>query len=156
VRDVYRGDLRDLSSVMMVLPLGTIAGSVAVLMRGGVRRKGLVFLLSLLGVSGCLLAIATGLPFRGLLAAIFAWGVFHSLFFNTSRTLFQEAAPPRLRARVLSVHSLGFLGMAPLSHLGAGLLAEAMGPLAGCALAGAAMVAVTAWAFVATPVRRLE
>ena len=123
LRDFYGGGIGLLSSVMMVLPLGTIAGSLVVLLRGGVRRKGLVFLIALLGVSGCLLAIAARPPFAGLLAAIFAWGIFHSLFFNTSRTLFQEGAPPALRARVLSIHTLAFLGMAPLSHLGAGLLA---------------------------------
>jgi len=156
LRDFYGGGIGLLSSVMMVLPLGTIAGSLAVLLRGGVRRKGLVFLIALIGVSGCLLAIAMRPPFAGLLAAIFAWGVFHSLFFNTSRTLFQESAPPVLRARVLSIHSLGFLGMAPLSHLGAGLLAKAVGPQAGCAVAAAAMILATGWAFIATPVRRFE
>ena len=95
---------------MMVLPLGTIAGSLGVLLRGGVRRKGLVFLIALLGVSGCLLAIAARPPFPALLAAIFGWGIFHSLFFNTSRTLFQEGAPPALRARVLSIHALAIPG----------------------------------------------
>ena len=48
------------------------------------------------------------------------------------------------------------MGMAPLSNLGAGLLAGAVGPLAGCAIAGAAMILATGWAWVATPVRRLE
>ncbi len=156
LRDFYGGGIGLLSSVMMVLPLGTIAGSLGVLLRGGVRRKGLVFLIALLGVSGCLLAIATRPPLPVLLAAIFFWGIFHSLFFNTSRTLFQVGAPAPLRARVLSIHALAFLGMAPLSHLGAGLLAGAVGPLAGCAIAGAAMILATGWAWVATPVRSLE
>ncbi len=156
LRDFYGGGIDRLSSVMMALPLGTIAGSLGVLLRGGLRRKGLVFLIALLGVSGCLLAIAMRPPLAGLLGVIFAWGVFHSLFFNTSRTLFQESAPPALRARVLSIHSLGFLGMAALSHLGAGLLAKAVGAQAGCAVAAAAMILATGWAWIATPVRRLE
>jgi predicted MFS family arabinose efflux permease len=140
----------------MVLPLGTIAGSLVVLLRGGVRRKGLVFLIALLGVSACLLAIALRPPFAGLLVAIFVWGVFHSLFYNTSRTLFQQSAPPALRARVLSIHTLGFLGMAPLSHLGAGWLATAVGPAPGCVVAALAMLLPTLWALAATPVRRFE
>ena len=156
LREFYGGGIGLLSSVMMVLPLGTIAGSLGVLLRGGVRRKGLVFLIALLGVSGCLLVIAARPPFPVLLAAIFAWGIFHSLFFNTSRTLFQVGAPPALRARVLSIHALAFLGMAPISHLGAGLLAGAVGPLAGCAIAAVAMILATGWAWVATPVRQLE
>ena len=156
VRDVYGGGIGDLSWVMMTLPLGTIAGSLAVLLRGGVRRKGLVFLVALLGVSACLVAIAARPPFWGLVAAIFAWGVFHSFFFNTSRTLFQLAAPPALRARVLSVHSLAFFGMAPMSHLGAGLLAGRVGAGAACAVSGAAMIAATGWALLATPIRHFE
>ena len=156
VRDVYGGGIRDLSWVMMTLPLGTIAGSLAVLLRGGVRRKGLTFLIALLGVSGCLVAISVRPAFWGLVAAIFGWGVFHSFFFNTSRALFQEAAPPALRARVLSVHSLAFFGMAPMSHLGAGLLAGAVGAATACAVAGTAMIAATGWALVATRVRRFE
>ena len=156
LRDSYGGGIGRLSSVMMALPLGTIAGSLVVLLRGGVRRKGLVFLIALLGVAGCLLAIAMRPSFVALIAAIFAWGIFHSLFFNTSRTLFQESAPPVLRARVLSIHSLAFMGMAPLSHLGAGLLAHALSPQVGCAVAAGAMILATGWAFVATPVRRFE
>ena len=156
LRDDYGGGIGQLSSVMMVLPLGTIAGSLAVLLRGGIRRKGLVFLVALFGVSACLLVIALRPPFPGLLVAIFAWGIFHSLFFNTSRTLFQVGAPPPLRARVLSIHTLGFLGMAPLSHLFAGLLARAVGPATGCALAALAMALATAWAFAGTQVRRFE
>jgi hypothetical protein len=156
VRDLYGGGIGRLSLVMMVLPLGTITGSLVVLLRGGVRRKGLAFLLALLGVSGSLLAIAASPPFGGLLAAIFAWGIFHSLFFNTSRTLFQVGAPPALRARVISIHTLAFMGMAPLSNLGAGLLAGAVGPLIGCAIAALAMILATGWAWVATKVRQLE
>jgi hypothetical protein len=54
------------------------------------------------------------------------------------------------------VHSLGLLGMAPISNLAAGILAEAVGPLAGCAAAGVAMLLVTGFALAATPVRRFE
>ena len=156
VREVYRGGASDLALQWMVLPLGTIAGSLGVLLRGGVRRKGLSFLVALVGVALCLLAIAARPPFWGFLCVIFLWGVFHSLFFNTSRALFQELASGVHRARILAVHSLGLMGMAPLSNLGAGLLANAVGPVAGCLVAGAAMLGVVGLALVATPVRRLE
>ncbi len=156
VRDVYHGGLSELSSMMMVLPLGTIAGSLWVLWRGGLRRKGRAFLLALLGVAAVLVAFLLRPPFAGFLALIFAWGVCHSVFFNTSRALFQEAAPASHRAQVLAVHSLGLLGMAPLSNLAAGFLAEAVGPVAACALAGAAMLLITTAAWLMTPVRRFE
>jgi MFS family permease len=156
VRDVYRGDVRTLSLAMMSLTLGTIAGSLAVLLRGGVRRKGRAFLLALLGVACCLLGLSLRPPFWGFVSLIFLWGICHSFFFNTSRTLFQHAAPPSHRARVLSVHGLGLLGMAPVSNLGAGFLAMRVDPLSGCALAGGVMVLVTSLAWAFTSVRHLE
>jgi hypothetical protein len=156
VRDHYGGALRDLSLVLMTLTLGTIAGSLVLLWRGGVRRKGRAFLLALMGVASCLLGIATGPPFAGFVSLVFAWGVCHAFFFNTSRTLFQQAASPGRRGRVLSVHSLGLLGMAPVSNLLAGLLADAMGPLAVCAVSGIAMLVLPVLAWATTPVASLE
>jgi hypothetical protein len=156
IRDVYRGGARELALQWMVLSLGAMAGSLAVLLRGGLRRQGRAFLAALVGVCACLFAIAASPPFWAFVAIVFAWGVLHSLFFNTSRALFQENASSANRARVLSVHSLGFLGMTPLSNLGCGLLARAFGPAAGCAIAGAAMLAVVAAALLTSAeVRRM-
>lgn len=156
VRDVYNGGARELALQWMVLSLGAMAGSLAVLLRGGLRRQGRGFLAALIGVSGCLFAIAASPPFWAFVAIVFAWGVLHSLFFNTSRALFQQDASSTNRGRVLSVHALGFLGMAPLSNLACGFLARAIGPAAGCALAGAAMLAVVAAALLTSAeVRRM-
>jgi len=154
VRDVYGGDVGTLASAMMMLPLGCIAGSLAILWRGGLEHKGAVFLLALLGVALCLIGFVTRPPFPVFAAGIFAWGVFHSLFVNTSRTLFQQAAPPSHRAQVLAVYSLGLLGMAPISSLASGVLAHHVGLLAACALPGAAMLAIVGFAWFATSVRR--
>lgn len=156
VRDVYGGNLGDLSLAVSMLTLGTIGGSAALLLRGGIRRRGRAFLLALLGVALCLVGISLAVPFPAFVAILFVWGVCHSIFFNTSRTLFQESASPTHRARVLSVHSLGLLGMAPLSNLAAGIVAGLLGPLAGCALAGGAMIVLTSNAWARTPIRRLE
>ncbi len=156
IRDVYHGGVNDLAWVMMTLPLGTITGSLVVLLRRGVRHKGRVFLIALMGVALCLVALSAQPPLWGFMAIIFAWGVFHSLFFNTSRTLFQEAALASHRARILSIHSLGLLGMAPLSNLAAGFLGRLVGPGTACALAGSAMVIIVAVAWALTGVRRIE
>jgi len=156
VRDVYHGGITELSLVVMALTAGTIGVSLVVLLRGGLRRKGLAFLLALLGVASCLVALDAPLSSREFLSVMVGWGICHSLFFNTSRALFQEAAPPSHRARVLSVHSLGLLGMAPLSNLAAGFVSVIVGPRTTCALAGLAMLAITAAAWVATPTSQLE
>ncbi len=156
IRDVYRGGARELALQWMVLALGAMAGSLAVLLRGGLRRQGRVLLVALIGVAACLFAIAATPPFWAFAAIVFAWGVLHSLFFNTSRALFQRDASPANRGRVLAVHALGFLGMAPLSNLLCGFLARAVGPAAGCAIAGATMLAVVALALMrSAEVRRM-
>jgi hypothetical protein len=156
IRDVYKGGARELALQWMVLSLGAMAGSFAVLLRGGLRRQGRALLVALVGVCACLFAIAATPPFWAFVAIVFAWGVLHSLFFNTSRALFQENASSANRARVLSVHSLGFLGMTPISNLACGLLARAFGPAIGCAIAGAAMLAVVATALLSSAeVRRM-
>jgi hypothetical protein len=156
VRHVYHGGAAQVALHWMLLPLGTIAGSLGMLMLGRALRRGPTFATALVGVCLCLLVIAARPPFWGYLAVIFLWGVFHAMFFNTSRALFQELAGGAHRARILSVHSLGLLGMAPVSNLASGLLAEVIGPTAGCLVAGAAMLAITGAALVVTPVRRLR
>jgi len=156
VRDHYHGGVDELSLAMLMLTLGTMAGSVFVLWRGGVRRKGRAFLVALFCIASALIAIALRPPFAGFLALLFAWGVGHSFFLNTSRTLFQEAAPESHRARVLSIHALGLLGMAPLSNFAAGFLAVLVGAAPGCALAGGIMIVLTALAGTFTRVAELE
>jgi hypothetical protein len=156
IRDVYHGGVNDLSLVMMTLPLGTIAGSLLVLLRRGIRHRGRVFLIALMGVALCLVGLYAQPPLWGFMLIIFAWGVFHSLFFNTSRTLFQEAALASHRARILSIHSLGLLGMAPLSNLAAGFLGRLVGPSTAIALFGSAMVVIVAAAWALSGVRRMH
>jgi MFS family permease len=156
IRDVYHGGVTDLALVMMSLPLGTIAGSLFVLLRRGIRHRGRVFLIALMGVALCLVGLYAQPPLWAFRLIIFAWGVFHSLFFNTSRTLFQEAAPASHRARILSIHSLGLLGMAPLSNLASGFVSRLVGPSTACALAGSAMVIIVAAAWALSNVRRMD
>jgi Major Facilitator Superfamily len=156
IREVYDGTLQDLSQVMVALPLGTIVGSAAVILRGRMVRKGSIFLAALLTVSFCLLALYTKPPLFVFVGIIFVWGLGHSLFFNASRTLFQEAAPDTHRARVLAVHPLAFLGMSPISTLAAGVLGDWLGPLETCAVAGTSMVIITTLAWSFTGIRRMR
>jgi len=71
VRDVYGADLGDLALVMMMFPVGMIAGSSLLLRRGGIRRKGRALLLGFVGGGLALIATSLGLPFWGLLASVF-------------------------------------------------------------------------------------
>ena len=111
----------------MMFPLGTIAGSVVLRARGGVRRKGLAALGALLFGAASLSCIGAGLPFPGMIAATGAWGLAAAVFINCSRTLYQEAAPAAQRARVLSVYQLGFSGAAPVGAIIMGYVVDRLG-----------------------------
>ena len=155
VRDIYGGGVGRLSLVLTLFPIGTITGSL-VLRRLGLRRKGLAALLALVGGSAALFVVGLGVPFPVLVVATLAWGLSGAVFINSSRTLFQEAAPAEHRARTLSIFQLGFIGAAPLGTLSAGFASGLVGPLAtlqGCA---GAMLVVVALVWGTTQVSRME
>jgi len=157
VRDYYGGDVAQLALLNMAFPVGTILGSLALLWRGRLRRKGAAQLLTLVSGAGCLGIVSFGLPLWGTLAAVCAWGIGAAIFTNAGRIVFQEQAPPSHRARVLSVYMFGFMGAAGL--IGAplsGVLVERFGPLTTCAIASCAMLVVVGGVFMFTNVARVE
>ena len=128
VRDSYAGGVARLSVVMMMFPLGTIAGSMLLRRMGGIRRKGLAALCAL-ALGACVMgSVGLGMPFWGLVVSTFLWGLNAAVFINCTRTISQEAAPPESRARVLSIHQLGFMGMAPVGAVLAGIASGSVGP----------------------------
>ncbi len=156
VRDVYGGGVGELGILSMTFPVGTIIGSIALLWRGGIRRKGRAQLIALAAGSAALFAISLGLPLAGTLVAICAWGISASIFMSAGRTLYQEAAPPTHRGRVLSVYTLGFMGSGPMGALLSGFLVQQLGVLAACATSAAAMLVVVLLATLGTQISRLR
>lgn len=156
VRDYYHGDVADLSLLYTTFPVGTIAGSALILLRGGVRRKGMAQLIALASGALCLGSLGLGLPFWGALIATTIFGVGGAFFMNAGRTLFQEHTEAESRGRVLSVYTLTLMGAsgilgAPL----AGWLQAQLGSLATCAVCAGAMLVVVATIAVTTDVRKL-
>lgn len=157
IRDYYGGDVAQLSWLQMCFPIGTILGSLALLARGGVKRKGLAQVAAL--VSGCasLGVVGFGLPLWGTLLAVVTWGMGAAVFMNSGRTVFQQQAPPAVRGKVLSVYMLGFMGASGL--IGApvsGLMVGWIGPLATCFAASASMLAVVVVVVGTTGILRVE
>jgi predicted MFS family arabinose efflux permease len=142
VRDYYQGGVGDLSLVLMTFPIGTITGSLILRARGGIEAKGRAALISLVCGAAALATVGTGPPFALMVLVTTCWGLAGSVFINCSRTLYQEAAPPTQRARILSVYQLGFMGAAPLGSLAAGLLSGAIGALSTLQLFAAGMLAL--------------
>jgi MFS family permease len=157
IRDHYGGDVAELGLLQMCFPIGTILGSLALLARGGVRRKGRAQLASLVVGSFTLGVVGFGLPLWGTLLAVVGWGMGAAVFMNAGRTVFQEQAPAAVRGKVLSVYMLGFMGAsglvgAPVS----GLMAGWIGPLATCFAACGSMLVVVAVVAATTEIGRVE
>lgn len=156
VRDVYRGGVAELSLVLTLFPVGTILGSLALRARGGIRAKGRAALLGLVAGAAVLGTIGLGLPFAGLVLATLVWGLTGAVFINCSRTLFQEAAPPARRGRVLSVYQLGFMGSAPVGAMTAGFVSSHLGSLDALLVFAGAMAVVAALVWLLTDTARME
>ena len=92
----------------------------------------------------------------GFLALTLAWGMAGSVFMNSSRTLFQQAAPAESRARVLSVNQLGFMAAAPVGSLVAGFASARLGPLDAMVASGTVMLLLVASVATLSGVRRMS
>jgi hypothetical protein len=155
VREVYAGGAAEISLGFMLFPLGTIAGSLWLRSRG-LRRKGRSSLVALGVGSATMAAMGLGMPLPGLMALSLLFGLGGAWFINANRTLYQSAAPSELRARVLAVYQLGFLGGAPLGALTAGLAGSVMGPERLFLACGTAMLVVIASVWLGTGLARME
>jgi MFS family permease len=156
VRDVYGGDVRDVSVLMMTFPVGTILGSFVLLARGGIRRKGRALAVSLVVAAVSVMVSGLGLPFPVVVLAGLGWGLCGSVFLNMGRTLFQERAPANERGRVLAVHLLGFMATAPVGALLSGFVTAELGPQATLLGFGAAMLVLVGGVVLASGVVRME
>jgi len=141
VRDAYQGGVDQLSLVLMLFPVGTIAGSFA-MRRYGIARKGRAALVALLCGAIAIGTIGTGVPFPAMVVLTVLWGVCGAMFINCSRTLFQEASPAKRRGRVLAVYQLGFMGGAPIGAIASGFASSAIGLHATLMVAGGTMIGV--------------
>jgi MFS family permease len=156
VRDVYAGDVQDVSLVMLTFPAGTIAGSFVLLSRGGIRRKGRALLLSLALAAASVIGCGLGLPFPCVVAAGLVWGLAGAVFLNMGRTLFQVRAPEAERGRVLAVNQLGFMAAGPLGALLSGFVAAELGPRTALVAFGVGMLALVGVVTLASDVARME
>jgi len=156
VREEYGGGALRLGIMWMTFPLGTISGSLAIQMLGGVRHKGRAILIAL-GCGACiLLLLSSGLPFALFILGAYAWGLAGAAFINSGRTMMQEAAPAAQRGRVLSAYQFGFYGCNPIGAVLAGYAAEWLGPLHAIIAFGVPMLAVVASAALFSSARRLR
>jgi MFS family permease len=136
-RDVFHGGSETLGWLLGAGGFGAVSGMVYLAMRPSIR--GLLSLIPFTaGASGVALIVFSystslwlGLPM------LFLVGMGAMLSAASTNTVVQTIVEDHMRARVVSIYMMSFLGVAPLGALLAGTLAESIGPPATLALGGA-------------------
>lgn len=89
-----------------------------------VRQKGLWFMLGLTTGSTVQIFIGPAPSYVTLALILFAWGLTGGFYLNLNQTLLQRNTPPEVMGRVMSVHSLLMVGLAPMGALVIGYVAR--------------------------------
>jgi MFS family permease len=136
-RDVFHGDSETLGYLIGAGGFGAVSGMVYLASRPSIR--GLLTLIPFTGgMAGLALILFTYTHTLWLaLPLIFFVGMGGMLSAASTNTVLQTIVEDRMRARVMSIYMMSFLGVAPLGALAAGTLAERIGPPATLAIGGA-------------------
>lgn len=135
-RETFHGDSGVLGLMLGAAGLGAVSGMVYLASRPGIRG-----LFRLIGwttalAGAALLAFAFSSRLWLALPALYFVGMGLMLTAASTNTVLQSIVPDELRGRVASLYVMSFLGMSPLGALGAGWLAEHIGPPVTLAICG--------------------
>lgn len=154
--DVYHFQSGGLRNIFITFWAGAFCSSVAISRFRRLRRPGRLLLgAQLLGSLGILI-MAPGAPYWIFLCLVFGWGLAAGISIMMSRGIVQEAAPPALLARVLSIYQLGFMGGAPIGAALLGIIVDRVGPNLVILVPSFGMLALIAYMAVATPIWKMD
>jgi MFS family permease len=135
-RDVFHGDSRTLGWLIGAGGFGAVSGMFYLAMKPSVR--GLLSLMpwtaAMAGTALLVFSLASSLWLA--LPMLFLVGMGAMLSAAATNTVLQTIVEDTMRARVVSIYMMAFLGVTPLGALAAGLLAERIGPPATLGLGG--------------------
>ena len=124
---ILGGGPRGLGILMGATGVGALAGAMSLAVRPGTRGLGRLVGYAGAGFGAGLILFSISRSFW--LSALFLFPVGYSLILTmgATNTLIQTMVPDHLRGRVMALHVMMFMGMAPFGSLFAGALAEKMG-----------------------------
>jgi predicted MFS family arabinose efflux permease len=125
--NILKGGARGLGILMGATGLGALIGSVSLAFRSGTRGLGKLVAYASAGFGTSLILFSISRSFW--LSALFLVPVGYSLMVHmaSTNTLIQTMVPDRLRGRVMALHVMMFMGMAPFGSFFAGAVAEKIG-----------------------------
>ena len=156
-RDVLQVGARGLGYLVASAGVGALLGGIHLAMMKSHRRRGpLVLGAALTFFAAILLFCLSRQPVLSALLLAVAGGAMVSSV-ATVNSLIQTLVPDAIRGRVLSMHTMAFLGFTPLGSLLVGAIAERWTtPMALALSSGFAFVLTAVVAFAAPSIRRLK
>lgn len=128
VQEVFLGDSRTLGWLVGSAGLGAMAGTLLLASRQSMR--GLTHLINAAsaaaGLGLLLFSLTASVPVAMLALMPVGFGIIVTA--AGTNTVLQRVVEDRLRARVVAIYLMGFIGTAPLGSLALGALAERIGP----------------------------
>ena len=147
-RDVLGVGAAGLGALNSVAGAGAVISAIIVAVLGSYPRRGLVLMLSAAAFGLALIVFALSTSFPISLGAAAAMGFLSAFAGINNNTLLQTHSDPRLRGRVVSLHSMTMMGVVPLGVMLEGALGSVFGVplvvLGGGALTLLAALAATA------------
>jgi MFS family permease len=149
-RGVLKAGAGTYGSLMALVGTGSLIGAlfVASASRHGPRRE--LIQIGAVAVSLAVLCLGFARSYPVAAALVFTGGLSMVLFTSTNNSFVQMQVPDELRGRVMSVHTMLFVGSTPLGAMLTGGVMDLWGPAAGFLTAGSlgllAVAAVGLWA----------
>ena len=136
-RDVFHGGSETLGYLIGAGGFGAVSGMVHLAVRPSVRGllSQIPFTGGAAGIALIVFSFSESLWIA--LPMLYFVGMGAMITAASTNTVLQTIVEDRMRARVVSIYMMSFLGVAPLGALFAGMLAERIGPPATLALGGA-------------------
>ncbi len=154
--DVYNHNSAGLRDIFVTFWAGAFCSSVTVSRFRSIARPGRLMLGSQLIGAIAILVLATDAPYWLFLCLIFLFGLAGGISIMMSRTVVQNAAPPALLARVLSIYQLGFMAGAPIGAALMGVIADQAGPRGVIFVPSVGMIAMILWMIAFTPIWNMK
>jgi MFS family permease len=146
-RDVFHGGSETLGWLIGAGGFGAVSGMVYLAMKPSVRGLLTLIPFTAAGSGAALIVFSYTSTLWLALPMLYLVGMGAMLSAASANTVLQTIVEDRLRARVVSIYMMSFLGVTPLGALFAGMVAESIGPPATLALGGifAIAAAFTYW-----------
>jgi predicted MFS family arabinose efflux permease len=125
-KDVFKGDVKDLSYFLAVFGLGAVCGAVGTAGFGHVKRRGALAVAMQMTFGALMIGFALSRTKWVSLALLFFAGAALMIVFAMFMTLVQQNVDDGMRGRVVSVYSLAFRGGMPLGKVAAAFLVTFM------------------------------